>query len=152
MSKSKNPPKTDAEKKPGLFEPGGPGGPGRPQGSRNAATIALDKIADDAGEDIMTKLVEQAKAGDLRAADLVLSRIWPVRKGRPLTLAEPLPPIATAADAVAVLGKLAGLVGSGEMTAEEGAAFATIVETKRKAIETVELEARMTAIEQERKQ
>jgi Family of unknown function (DUF5681) len=134
------------------FQPGNPGGPGRPAGSRNKATIALDKIADDAGEDIMTKLVEQAKSGDLRAADLVLSRIWPVRKGRPLTLAEPLPPIATAADAVAVLGKLAGLVGSGEMTAEEGAAFATIVETKRKAIETVELEARMTAIEQERKQ
>jgi hypothetical protein len=152
MSKSKNTPKTGAKKKPGLFEPGGPGGPGRPQGSRNAATIALDKIADDAGEDILSKMVEQAKAGDLRAADIVLSRVWPIRRGRPLILAEPLPPIATAADAVAVLGKLAGLVGDGSMTAEEGASFATIIETKRKAIETVELEARMTAIEQERKQ
>ena len=134
------------------FQPGNPGGPGRPAGPRNKATMALDKIADDAGEDILNKMVEAAKTGDMRAADLVLSRIWPVRKGRPLTLAEPLPPIATAADAVAVLGKLAGLVGSGDMTAEEGAAFASIVETKRKAIETVELEARMTAIEQERKQ
>jgi hypothetical protein len=111
----------------------------------------LDQIADDAGEDILSKMVEAAKGGDMRAADLVLSRIWPIRKGRPLILAEPLPPIATAADAVAVLGKLAGLVGNGEMTAEEGASFATIIETKRKAIETVELETRLAALEQERK-
>jgi hypothetical protein len=151
MAASKKPTKTrKALGRP--FEPGNPGGPGRPAGSRNKATLALDKLADDAGEDILKKMVEAAKTGDMRAADLVLSRIWPVRKGRPLILAEPLPPIATAADAVAVLGKLAGLVGSGDMTAEEGAAFASIVETKRKAIETVELEARMTAIEQERKQ
>jgi hypothetical protein len=63
--------------KPRLFEPGGPGGPGRPQGSRNAATLVLDKIADDAGEAILEKMVEAAKSGDMRAAELVLQRIWP---------------------------------------------------------------------------
>ena len=62
------------------FEPGNPGGPGRPAGSRNKATLVLDQIADDAGKAILKKMVEAAKDGDMRAADLVLSRIWPVRR------------------------------------------------------------------------
>ena len=148
---SKNDQKTAPEKKAALFEPGGPGGPGRPQGSRNKATLALDQIADDAGEDILNKMVEQAKAGDMRAADLVLSRIWPPRKGKPIALSEPLPAINSAADVVAALGKVAELVGGGELTPDEGAAVASIIETKRKAIETVELESRVAALEQERK-
>jgi hypothetical protein len=71
------------------FQPGHPGGPGRPQGSRNKATLALDKIADDAGEDILNAMVEAAKGGDIRSADLVLQRIWPARKSRPIALTLP---------------------------------------------------------------
>jgi hypothetical protein len=36
-------------------------------------------------------MVEAAKSGDLQAADLVLQRIWPDRKGKALALTEPLP-------------------------------------------------------------
>ena len=108
-------------------------------------------IADDAGEDILNKMVETAKTGDLRAADLVLQRIWPVRKGRPLSLSLPLPVIKTAADVVTALGTVADLVGAGEVTPDEGAALAAIFESKRRAIETVDLEARLSALEQERK-
>jgi hypothetical protein len=151
MSTSKIDEETTSERKPGLFEPGGPGGPGRRAGSRNKATLALDKIADDAGEDILKAMVETARGGDLRAADLVLQRIWPVRKGRPLSLSLPLPEIKTAADVVTALGTVADLVGAGEVTPDEGAALAAIFETKRKAIETVELENRIAALEQERK-
>jgi hypothetical protein len=133
------------------FEAGNPGGPGRPAGSRNKATLALDQIADDAGKAILEKMVDAAKEGDMRAGDLVLSRIWPVRKGRPISLAEPLPKITTTADVVAALGTVAELVGNGDLTPDEGAAVAAIFETKRRAIETVELEARIAALEQERK-
>jgi hypothetical protein len=105
MSKSKNDPETATEKKPGLFEHGGPGGPGRPQGSRNAATLVLDKIADDAGEAILEKMVEAAKSGDMRAAELVLQRIWPARKSRPIALT--LPAIQSAFDVVAAVGAVA---------------------------------------------
>jgi hypothetical protein len=93
-----------------------PGGRGRPVGSRNKAPLAFDKIADDAGEDILKKMVEQAKGGDLRAADIVLSRIWSPRKGKPIALTEPLPAIKSATIVVAALGKVAELVGSGELT------------------------------------
>jgi hypothetical protein len=130
------------------FEPGNPGGPGRPVGSRNKATLALDQIADDAGKAILEKMVEAAKDGDLRAADLVLSRIWPVRKGRPISLE--LPKIDTAADLVAGLGRVADAVAAGDITPDEGQAVSSVLETKRRAIETLELETRIKALEKER--
>ena len=75
---SKNPEQTRGRP----FEPvQSSGGPGRPAGSRNKATLALDKIADDAGEDILTAMVGAAKGGDMRAAELVLQKeIWPARR------------------------------------------------------------------------
>jgi hypothetical protein len=140
---------TTSERKPGLFEPGGPGGPGRRAGSRNKATLALDRIADDAGEDILNAMVGAAKGGDMRAAELVLQRIWPARKSRPIALT--LPSIQSASDVVAAVGAVADAVGAGEITPDEGQAVASILEAKRRAIETVDLEARLSALEQERK-
>lgn len=130
------------------FRQANSGGPVRPAGSRNKATLALDKIADDAGEDILNAMVAAAKGGDLRAADLVLHRIWPVRKGRPITLE--LPPIQTAADIVSALGKVADAVAGGDVTPDEASAMANVLEIKRRAIETAELESRITALEKER--
>ena len=111
--------------------------------------MALDKIADDAGEDILNAMVEAAKSGDMRAADLVLQRIWPARKSRPIALT--LPAIQSASDVVAAVGAVADAVGAGEITPDEGQAVASILEAKRRAIETVDLEARLSALEQERK-
>lgn len=130
------------------FEPGGPGGPGRPQGSRNKATLALDQIADDAGESILRKMVEAAEGGDMRAGELVLSRIWPARKGRPITLT--LPPIKNGADIVSALGAVADAVAAGDVTPDEGSAVANVLETKRRSIETADLERRIEALEVEK--
>ena len=142
---SKKPPETRGRP----FEPGNPGGPGRPAGSRNKATLVLDQIADDAGKAILEMMVESAKGGDMRAAELVLQRIWPARKSRPIALT--LPAIQSASDVVAAVGAVADAVGAGDITPDEGQAVASILEAKRKAIETVELERRLSALEQERK-
>lgn len=129
------------------FEKGNPGGPGRPAGSRNRATLLLDKLAETDGRDILTKTIEAAKGGDLRAADIVLSRVWPVRRGgRPVTFE--LPSIETASDIVKAVGSVATAVAGGELTPEEGNAVAAILEVKRKAIETTDLETRIQALEQ----
>ena len=130
------------------FQPGNPGGPGRPAGSRNKATVVLDQLADAGGREILEKLMDAAKGGDMRAADLVLSRIWPVRKGRPITLE--LPPIETAADIVSALGKVADAVAAGDVTPDEASAVAHVLEVKRRAIETADLESRISALEKER--
>ena len=110
------------------FKLGNPGGPGRPTGSRNAATLLLDQLAE----------------GDAQA-EIVLSRVWPVRKGRPVTLA--IPPITTAADIVAALGAVANAMAAGEITPDEAASVASVLEVKRRSIETADLAARIEAIE-----
>jgi hypothetical protein len=145
MSASKN-----ADKKRGKpFEKGRPGGPGRPEGSRNKASLLLDQLATEEGQEILRKVVEAAKGGDARSAEIILSRIWPVRKGgRPVTLQ--LPQIDTANDLVKALGVVANAVGAGEITADEGAAVASVIETKRRAIETNDLEQRIATLEKER--
>ena len=72
---SKNDGQTDSPERRGLFQPGGPGGPGRPQGSRNAASLLLDKMAEGDGEATLKQVIEAAKGGDMRAAEIILARI-----------------------------------------------------------------------------
>ena len=122
---------------------------GRPAGSRNKASLLLDQMAEGDAEGILRKTIAAAKKGDMRATELVLSRIWPVRKGRAVSL--DLPAIKTAADVVAAVGLVADAVGTGTITPDEGQAVAAVLETKRRAIEMVELEARVSALEKARK-
>lgn len=141
--------KNEAKTRGKPFQPGNPGGPGRPEGSRNRATLMLDKLAGDDAEAVLRKQLELAKAGDQRAAEIVLSRVWPARKSRPVSFA--LPAISTAADVVTALGTVAGAMANGELTPDEAQAVSAVLEGKRRAIETVELESRITALEQGRK-
>ena len=105
-------------------------------------------MADAAGKEIHREIVGAAKGGDIRADRSRASRIWPVRKGRPIT--RELPPIETAADIVSALGKVADAVAAGDVTPDEASAIANVLEIKRRTIETAELESRISALEKER--
>ncbi len=93
---------------------------------------------------MLRRVVENAKGGDLRAAEVLLRRLWPERKGRPVEVA--LPPVASAADLVPALAAVVAAMGRGALTAEEAQAMCAVLETQRKAIETAELEARVAAL------
>jgi hypothetical protein len=130
------------------FAPGQSGNPaGRPK-TRHAALLALDAIAAAEVEDVMRSVLAAAKTGDVGAAGLVLKRLWPERKGRPVQI--DLPAIVAPGDIVAALGAVADAVAAGELSPEEGAAVAGILEAQRRAVETVEMEARIAALEQNR--
>lgn len=60
------------------------GGGGRPKGSKNKATVAIEAMFEGEAEQIGRRCIELAKAGDPTALKLVMDRIAPVRKGRPL--------------------------------------------------------------------
>lgn len=126
------------------FEAGNTGG-GRPEGSRNKATIILDALADGEAEAVLRKVVTAAKSGDLKAAEIILSRVWPAKKGRPVRL--DLPAVKSAQDVLAALGVVVDATGRGDITTEEAAALANVLEIKRRSIETVEIEARLTRLE-----
>lgn len=75
---------TEEKQKPAhLWKPGQSGNPaGKPKGARHFSTLireAITKVADDTGtsddKEIVRALVEKAKAGDLKAVDMVLDRV-----------------------------------------------------------------------------
>ncbi len=81
----------------------------------------------------------------MAAAKVLLDRVWPARRGRPVRLE--LPELRTPADLAAALGAVAGAVGRGDLSPEEGGAVAAVLEAQRRAIETMELERRIAALE-----
>ncbi len=128
------------------FPKGVSGNPaGAPRGSRNRATLALDALAEGEASDVLRAMVERAKGGDTAAATLILSRAWPQRKGRPTPL--DLPPVKSAADLTAAMGALVAAMADGTLTPEEAQAAAAVMQTHRAALETLELEARVAALE-----
>jgi hypothetical protein len=108
--------------------------------------LALDAIGAEGAEDVLRSVMVAAKGGDTRAADLILRRLWPERRGRPVQMH--LPPIAVPGDIVTALSAVAEHVAAGELLPEEGAAVAGILEAQRRAVETAEMDARITALEQ----
>lgn len=135
------------------------GGPGRPfpkgqsgnpdgpkKGRRHPAFAALDQIGQENAEQIVRSVTASALGGDMRAAEIMLRRVWPERKGRPLSLS--LPPLTDAADLSAAMVTIIQAVTAGEITPEEGQSLSSLIEAQRKTIETHDFAARLEALEQ----
>jgi hypothetical protein len=84
-------------------------------------------------------------SGDVTALRLCIDRIVPPRKGRLVRFA--VPALRTPGDLVTALGSIVGAVGRGELTPEEGQAVAAVLNAQRQAIELVEIERRVAALE-----
>src|SRR5665213_2682457 len=81
---------------------------GKPPGTRHKITMLAEQLMEADAEGIVAKVVALAKGGDLVAARLVLDRILPTRRGRPVTL--DLPAVQTAADLPGALGAVVAAV------------------------------------------
>ena len=119
---------------------------GKPKGARSRLTILGEKIMQDDADEIIQAVVSAAKAGDPTAMRLCVERLIPARKGRPVAF--DLPKITKPADIVAALGAITAKVASGELTPDEAASVAAIIELKRRAIETVEMDHRIRVLEE----
>jgi len=92
-------------------------------------------------------VVELAQSGNLVALRLCLERLLPPRKDRPISFT--LPKIKGAEDLPKVLGAILEAVAQGEITPGEGQTLTPMLDAYRKALETTDLEARLTALEKE---
>lgn len=129
------------------FRKGQSGNPsGKPKGARNRTTVLAEKMMQDDAGDIVQAILAAAKKGDMTAARLILDRISPVRRGRPVYLE--LPSAKTAVDVSAALAELTVAMAAGDVTPEEAATVAAVFEVRRKALETEELELRLQALEE----
>ena len=124
---------------------GQPPGPGRPAGCPNKSTVMLDALAGEGIEDTIRMVQEKAnKQGNLRAAAILLSRLWP--RG-PRMSALGLPSVKTAADVVQANTALIDRISAGEVSPEQANSASNAIENQRKALETQELEKRIQELE-----
>lgn len=138
---------TDRKVPPKAWKPGQSGNPkGKPAGARNKATVAVLALMEQGAKEITEAVVAAAKAGDLTAARMILDRLTPIAKERPVSLA--LPDTDTAEGISAAQQAIVRAVASGDLLPGEGATLSGIVEARRKAIETLQLDQRITALEE----
>ena len=117
----------------GQFVPGVSGNPaGRKEGSRNRATLALQALLEGEGERIIRKAVDMALAGNETALRLVLERLLPVAKDRPITL--DLPKLAKPSDVAEAVRRAVEAVATGEVTPAEAEIVLKLLEALRAAL------------------
>ena len=131
----------------GRWQPGASPNPaGKPKGARNRTTLAVEALLDGEAEALTRKAIEQAKAGDTTALRLCLERIAPAPRDRPVSLK--LPKVRNAEDVGAAMSATLAAMAKGEITPSEAATVAGVLDVKRRALELIELEQRVAALEQ----
>ncbi|WP_420429084.1 DUF5681 domain-containing protein [Kordiimonas sp.] len=127
------------------FKKGRSGNPrGRPLGSRNRQIRALEALLDGQAVELTQKCIDKAMEGDTTALRLCMERILPVRKGKPVNFK--LGSLDTAADVSQAFSDTLQAVASGDLTPEEGGMIYSMLDGKRKAIETCSFEDRIAQL------
>jgi hypothetical protein len=108
--------------------------------------MAVQVLLDGEAEALTRKCIELAKDGDTTALRLCMERIAPAVKARAVSL--PMPAVETAADLLRAQAAVIEAMASGQITPDEASTIGGVLEAKRRAIETVEIEKRLTALEQ----
>lgn len=128
------------------FKKGESGNPkGKPKGARHKTTELAYAMMEGGLEAVLQQVVERAKSGDMLACRMIIDKIIPTKKDR--TIAIDLPLISTLDGVGHAQSKILQAVVDGDITPNEGERISSIVEARRRAIETVELEARISNLE-----
>lgn len=131
------------------WKPGQSGNPkGKPKGVRNRATMIALASMEGELDAIVKSVIEAAKAGDMVAARLVVDKLIPAAKDRPISIN--LPQITDVATCNQAQAQITASVASGDLLLSEGEALAGLVEHRRRAIETTEIMKRLEALEGKR--
>jgi hypothetical protein len=137
-------PKKGGRRSDGTFAPGNRLGGSR-KGSRHKTTLAVEALLDGEAEGLTRKAIELALDGDGPALRLCLDRIAPPRKDAPIAFS--LPPIDTAEAALKASSALLAALAAGEVTPYEAGQVMNLLASHRQLIETSDLEARVTKLE-----
>ena len=129
------------------FEPGNKFGRGRPKGSRNRSKAPGQALLEQHEEAVARKCILRALEGDVRALRLCMERINPARRDSYVRMN--LPSIATVKDVEQANAKVVKAVGAGKITPTQGQIVSGILDSRRRVIETVELQERIEKLEQD---
>ena len=98
-------------------------------------------------EVITRKAIEMAKGGHMAAIRLVVDRLAPPGRERPIDFE--LPALNSPADAVAASAAIAAAVSAGDLTPLEATRLSSVVQTYVQALELFDIEKRVAKIERD---
>ena len=104
--------------------------------------VAPDALGEGEAQNIVKAMVEKATGGD--PCRTILERVSPPRRGARVQFG--LPDFATAGQLPGAIAAVNRQVAEGDLSPDEGALIVGLLETHRKAIETSDLAARLTAL------
>ncbi len=133
----------------GQFKPGVSGNPkGRPQGSRSKATLLAEGLMQEHLSSVVKRVLHAAVAeGDLTACKLVLDKMLPNCKDKPLDAGAIRLPTLTGSNLAEAQATVARALAGGRLTPSEAEALSKTLDAHRKAVELQELEQRLEALE-----
>ena len=108
----------------------------------------MEALLEGEAEALTRVAIEKALAGDMMALRICFDRLYPPQKGRSIQI--DLPAIKQADDVVQGYEAVLAAVSDGSITPDEASTIASVLEAKRKSIETCDLENRLAALEKEK--
>ena len=129
-----------------LFIKGQSGNPkGKPKGVRHKTTQITYALMEGNLEEILAIVIERAKSGDMAACRMIVDKVLPNSKERPIAIN--LPVISNLDGVGRAQVEILQAVSVGDITPNEGERIASIVEARRRSIETINLETRICRLE-----
>jgi hypothetical protein len=121
------------------------GNSGRPRGSRNKATLAIERLLQGQAEALTQIAITKELEGDSVALRLCMDRIAPPPKDAAVTFS--MPTINNALDASKATGSVLTAVSEGELTPIEAMRVMGLIDSYRRTLELTEIEQRLQALE-----
>ena len=128
------------------FETGNKFGHGRPVGSRNKNTLLVEELLDENSESLLQKALNLAKQGNIPMLRLLLDRVLPRPKDAPVSLG-PLP-MNTPEELLQAQESVMQELALGQITPNQATEIFSLIEARRRVLETQELEQRLRALEE----
>ena len=118
---------------------------GRPRGSRNQTTLVMEALLEEGAEQLISKAMSMALAGDIAAMRLCVERILPARRDRLVHL--DLPPIGSTKEISGAMATIFRAIGEAQITPGEAEMMANILATQTDILKAEEFESRLEKVE-----
>ena len=127
------------------FEAGNKFGLGRPPGSRNQKTVLIEEFLDENCESLLHKALNLAQEGNIPMLRLLLDRVLPRAKDAAVSIE--LLPLRTPEELLQAQEGVMQELALGQLTPNQAEQIFSLIEARRRLLETHELEQRLHALE-----